>query len=145
MGVNAIKGAGALVIFGISWMDHIFSPLIWALMILAGLDIVLNVHKGLQHQMGKIGSAFASLGGLSLLKSGTLFSAQTLHYAVAVMVLVYLQIVVPQIVAFVGNLKFVTIAEKQAASTIIQGGASQLTAEAQKVEQMNMPSPASKQ
>lgn len=101
---SGVKGISAAAIFGISYINHIFSPLIWALMALIVVDILLNVHKEGQ-QLTKIGSAFATLGGTSLISVQHAFTLEAVHGLVAVMVLAYIQVVAPQIVSVIKKAK----------------------------------------
>lgn len=107
------KGASLAAIFGISYINHVFSPLIWGLLILIMADVLLNVHKEGQ-QFTKIGSAFATLGGTSILTAAHAFNLEALHGIVAVMVLAYIQIVAPQIVLFVSKAHFIAPGAKAA-------------------------------
>lgn len=106
-----IKGASVGVIFGISYINHIFSPLVWALLALIIVDILLNVHKEGQ-QLTKIGSAFATLGGTSLISFQHAFTLEAVHGLVAVMVLAYIQVVSPQIVRMISKAKNINAATK---------------------------------
>lgn len=133
---TGVKGAGTAVLFGLSYINHIFSPLIWALLALIIIDVLLNVHKEGQ-QLTKIGSAFATLGGTSLLTVQNAFSLEVVHGLVAVMVLAYIQVVVPQIVSLISKAKFISpvakadlIAALQAENEALKQKA---TAEANKV------------
>lgn len=107
LATSGVKGAGVLAIFGISYINHIFSPLIWGLLILIIIDVILNVHKEGQ-QLNKIGSAFATLSGTSLMSFEHALSPEAIHGIVAVMVLAYIQVVAPQIVNIVTNFKFIS-------------------------------------
>lgn len=108
---TGVKGVGILATFGISYINHIFSPLIWGLLALIIVDILLNVHKEGQ-QLQKIGSAFATLGGTSLLTVQHAFNLETVHALVAVMVLAYIQVVAPQIVAMIKKAKNISSSTK---------------------------------
>lgn len=116
---TGVKGASAVVIFGISYINHIFSPLIWALLVLIVIDVILNVHKEGQ-QLNKIGSAFATLGGTSLLSTAHAFNQEAIHGIVAVMVLAYIQVVSPQIVTVIGRFKSINHATKEAMIAALQ-------------------------
>jgi hypothetical protein len=116
---SSLKGASAFVLFGISYINHIFSPLIWALLVLIMIDVIFNVHKEGQ-QLTKIGSAFATLGGTSLISMQHAFNAEAIHGIVAVMVLAYIQVVAPQIVAFIGRLRSIQPATRMAMLEALQ-------------------------
>lgn len=116
---TSFKGLAAAVVFGFSYIDHIFSPLIWALLVLVILDILLNVHHE-DKQFTKIGSAFATLGGTELFSQSNLFSIDVIHGLVAVMVLAYLQVVVPQVIVFIQKLKGLSSTSKVEMIAILQ-------------------------
>lgn len=125
------KSLGTAAVLAISYVNHTFSPFFWVLLALAGLDILLNMHREGQ-QFQKIGSAVASIGGISVLE-GHLGNPDILRVSVAVLVLAYLQVVVPQLIAMVKNFHFassqkVNAAEKDLASKVIQSQASQIAA-----------------
>lgn len=128
-------GFGA-VIFGFSYINHIFSPLIWALLILIILDILLNVHKEGQ-QLQKIGSAFMTLGGADLFQNTHLFSISVIHGLVGVMVLAYLQVVVPRLINVVKKIKGISAASKNELLLALQAENEALKQQAQKQEQEN--------
>lgn len=133
---SGVKGASAAVIFGISYINHIFSPLIWALLVLIVIDVLLNVHKEGQ-QLTKIGSAFATLGGTSLITVQNTFSLEVVHGLVAVMVLAYIQVVIPQVVQLINKAKFIAPTAKMDIIAALQAENEALkqkaTAEANKV------------
>lgn len=107
MMAGGVKGIGALTIFGVSYLNHIFSPLIWGLLVLVVIDILLNAHKQ-GEQLNKIGTAFITLGGTSLISSFHTFNLETVHALVAIMVIAYIQIVSPQIVAIINKTKSIS-------------------------------------
>lgn len=125
------KAIGAAIVVGVGYIDQNLSPLFWALLVLAALDVVLNAHREGQ-QFQKIGSAFASLGGVTVLE-GHLGNPDIVKISVAVLVLAYLQVVVPQLIAMLKQIKFsaskkVNAAEQQLASQALQLQASQIAA-----------------
>lgn len=110
-----IKSLGAAATVFVSYVDHNLSPLFWALLILASVDVLLNVHKEGQ-QWQKLGSAFVSVGGTMGL-AGHMAQPDFLRVLVAVATLAYLQVVVPQITALIGKIKWTADA---ATNTAIQ-------------------------
>lgn len=94
--IKSILSLGALVT---AYMDGTFGPLIWALLILVGLDLVLNLRDEAK-QLSKIGSGAVTLGLPALLTNAqSIASPAILHAIVAVLVLAYLQVVYPQVMA----------------------------------------------
>ncbi len=100
----ALKTIGGLATLAVTYIDSTLTPLFWALLVLAAIDILLNVHKEGQ-QWNKLGSAFISLGG-TLGLAGHVSQPDFLRVMVAVATLAYLQVVVPQLVTLVGNIKW---------------------------------------
>ncbi|MCL6594262.1 MAG: hypothetical protein K6T31_09825, partial [Alicyclobacillus sp.] len=98
-----IKSLGALAVAVSAYINQTFSPLFWALLALAAVDILLNVHREGQ-QFQKLGSAFAAVGGTTVL-SQHIASPDILKIAVAVLTLAYLQVVVPQLVGLLGKIR----------------------------------------
>lgn len=98
-----LKGIGAAIVFYISWINHNFTPLFWVLIALITLDLILNAHKEGQ-QFAKIGSMAISLGVPGYI-AANVSNPNLGKYIVAIMCLVYLQIVVPSIVAWIGAIK----------------------------------------
>lgn len=125
----SIKTLFAALMLGVSYINHIFSPLIWGLSILIVIDILLNVHKEGQ-QFNKIGSAFATLGGSGLLQTSHFFSIEVIHGLVAVMFLAYVQVVVPQILKGIGKLKYLAPGTKAAAMAAMAAELEALKAQA---------------
>lgn len=100
---TAAKGLMAVAVFGVAYVNQNFTPLFWVLLALLALDVLLNVgHEG--QQFAKIGSAVASLGGVSLVESH-LGNPDLVKVCVAVLVLAYLQIVAPQLYKLVSNIR----------------------------------------
>jgi hypothetical protein len=96
MASGGIKGIGALLVFYVSWINQNLTPLFWVLLGLITLDLILNAHKEGQ-QFAKIGSMALSLGVPSYV--GSNFGNPELgKYLVAIMCLVYLQVVVPDLI-----------------------------------------------
>lgn len=104
MASGGMKGVSALVIAWITYIDNTFTPLFWVLLVLVALDMFLNVHKEGQ-QFLKIGSMAISLGAPSYI-AANLGDAHLGKYLVAIMCLVYLQIVVPEIINKINKLNF---------------------------------------
>lgn len=103
MFTGGIKGISAVVIAWLTYIDKTFTPLFWVLLALVALDMFLSAHKEGQ-QFQKIGSMAVSLGVPSYI-STNLSNPELGKYLVAIMCLVYLQVVVPQLVAKIGDLK----------------------------------------
>lgn len=97
-----IKGLGALAVGVAAYVNHTFGMLFWVLLSLAAVDLLLNVHDE-QKQLAKFGSAFASIGGITVLESH-LSNPEVMKIAVAVAVLAYIQVVTPQLVSLLGKL-----------------------------------------
>lgn len=93
----AIKGIFAVAALAVTYVDHTLSPLFWALLALAAIDVLLNVHDETK-QWTKLGSAFVTLGGTYGV-AGHFGQPDFIRILVAVAVLAYLQIVVPQLLA----------------------------------------------
>lgn len=98
-----MKGATAIFIGWLTYINHTFTPLFWVLLALVALDLMLNVHKEGQ-QFYKIGSMAISLGVPSYVASN-LDNPNLGKYLVALMCLVYLQIVVPSLIHRMESLK----------------------------------------
>lgn len=98
------KGLMTAIVLGVGYVDANFTPLFWVLLALMAIDVLLNVsHEG--QQLNKIGSAVASLGGVALVESH-LGNPDILKVSIAVLVLAYLQVVAPQVIALVKKIKF---------------------------------------
>lgn len=101
-----IKGLGSIAVVVAGYVNHNLSPLFWTLLVLAALDIVLNIHH-LEKQFAKLGSAFAALGlpvFLSSNDSGLLaLDPAVLKVVVAVLTIGYLQVVVPQLLSVLSS------------------------------------------
>jgi hypothetical protein len=130
---SGVKGISAAAIFGISYINHIFSPLIWALLALIVVDILLNVHKEGQ-QLTKIGSAFATLGGTSLISVQHAFTLEAVHGLVAVMVLAYIQVVAPQFVSVINKAKNIAPSAKVDMIAVLQAENEALKQQAEKAQ-----------
>lgn len=129
--MKVLKALGAAAVVFATYLNHTFSPLFWVLLVLVALDIVMNAHQEGQ-QFQKIGSAFASLGGVTVLQ-GHLGNPDIVRISVAVLVLAYLQVVVPQLLTLAKKLHFspaakVNAVEQQLASKMIQDQAQQIAA-----------------
>lgn len=103
MASGGVKGISALLVAWFTYIDKTFTPLFWVLLVLVALDMFLNVHKEGQ-QFVKIGSMAISLGVPSYV-GANLNNPDLGKYLVAIMCLVYLQIVVPQFVQKLSSLK----------------------------------------
>lgn len=102
MATGGIKGISAALIAWLSYVDKTLTPLFWVLLALVAIDMFMNVHKEGQ-QFQKIGSMALTLGVPSYIGSN-LSNPELGKYLVAMMSIVYLQIVVPQLVAKVSKL-----------------------------------------
>lgn len=100
---GGVKGISALLVAWFAYIDKTFTPLFWVLLALVALDMFLNVHKEGQ-QFVKIGSMAISLGVPSYV-GANLDNPDLGKYLVAIMCLVYLQIIVPQLVQKINALK----------------------------------------
>lgn len=100
---GGVKGISAAAIAWLTYINHTFTPLFWVLIALIALDLFLNAHKEGQ-QFNKIGSMAISLGVPSYIASN-LDNPNMGKYLVALMCLVYLQIVVPELLNRVKSLK----------------------------------------
>ena len=95
----AIKGIFAAAALVVTYVDHTLSPLFWALLALAAIDVLLNVHDE-SKQLTKLGSAFVTMfGTYSATLAGHYGQPDFVRILVAIAVLAYLQIVVPQLLA----------------------------------------------
>lgn len=103
MASGGIKGISALLVAWFTYIDKTFTPLFWVLLALVALDMFLNVHKEGQ-QFIKIGSMAISLGVPSYV-GANLSNPDLGKYLVAIMCLVYLQLVVPVLVQKISALK----------------------------------------
>ena len=124
-----IKSAAGMVAVAVAYIDQTLTPLFWALLILAAIDVLLNAHKEGQ-QFPKIGSAFVTLAG-TLGLSGHLAQPDFLRVLVAVATLAYLQVVVPQLLTLIGNIRWSKNATTNA--TISAAEATALRAEVAKL------------
>lgn len=105
-----IKGIGALVVIGATWLTSNLSPLIWVLLGLVVLDLLLHLHKGLQQQFTKLWAAIAAMGLPTYLATNSAkvmaFSPDVLKVVVAALVLSYLRIVMPDVLALISRIKW---------------------------------------
>lgn len=93
---GGVKGLGALFVVWLTYIDKTFTPLFWVLLALIFVDLVLNVHKGEGTQFTKLGSALVSMGIPQYLgNNGGM--PHLAKYLVAMMVIAYIQIVIPQL------------------------------------------------
>lgn len=102
MASGGIKGISAVVIAWLTYIDNTLTPLFWVLLALIALDLFLNAHKEGQ-QFYKIGSMAITLGVPSYIASNV-DNPNLGKYLVALMCLVYLQIVVPELLKRVKSL-----------------------------------------
>lgn len=100
---GGIKGLGSVLILAVTYIDKTFTPLFWALVILAFIDLVLNGHKEGQ-QFQKIAAAFLSLGAPSFI-AANMANPELGKYIVGILCIVYLQLVVPQVLTKLSKLK----------------------------------------
>lgn len=101
---TGVKGFSTVIVAWLTYLNNTFTPLFWVLLALVALDMFLNVHREGQ-QFYKIGSMAITLGVPSYV-TANLGNPSLGKYLVAIMCLVYLQIVVPQLLAKVGSWKF---------------------------------------
>lgn len=136
MASGGMKGIGALIVFYVSWINQNLTPLFWVLLGLITLDLILNAHKEGQ-QFAKIGSMALSLGVPSYV--GSNFGNPELgKYLIAIMCLVYLQVVVPDLMKRIQAWKPKTAqatAEQQALIELVKKVEAMEAAAAQKVVQ----------
>lgn len=137
MMTGGVKGIGALLVVWLTYIDKTFSPLFWVLLALVFLDLILNIcDEGKQFQ--KLGSAFVAMGIPTFIANNLGQNADMGKYLVAMMCLVYLQHVVPQLYALVAKLKFssdpkTNALDQQKVDQLLQLLADKATTEAQKV------------
>lgn len=99
-----LKGIGFVIVGWFTWINQTFTPLFWVLVALITLDLLLSAHKEGQ-QFAKIGSMAVSLGVPGYIASN-LANPELGKYLVAIMCLVYLQIVVPLVVSKIQSISF---------------------------------------
>jgi hypothetical protein len=100
---GGLKGISGAVIVFLTYINNTFTPLFWVLLVLVALDLLLNAHKEGQ-QFIKIGSMALTLGAPGYV-AANLSNPNLGKYLVAIMCIVYLQLVVPQIVAKLASMK----------------------------------------
>lgn len=140
MASGGIKGIGALLVFYVSWINQNLTPLFWVLLGLITLDLILNAHKEGQ-QFAKIGSMALSLGVPSYVGSN-LSNPELGKYLVAIMCLVYLQVVVPDLIKKIQAWKPKSpqaTAEQQALIDLVKKVEAMEAASAQKVVSESAP------
>lgn len=128
-----IKSIAGVFAVAVAYVDQTLTPLFWALIVLVTIDVLLNAHKEGQ-QFTKIGSAFATLAG-TLGLSGHIAQPDFLRVLVAVATLAYVQVVVPQLLVFLGKIKWSKNAAANTAisaeeAAVIQGVVAKLQAQA---------------
>jgi hypothetical protein len=101
---GGLKSISAILVCWLTYIDRTFTPLFWVLLALVALDMFLNVHKEGQ-QFIKIGSMAVTLGAPSYV-AANLSNPNLGKYLVAIMCLVYLQLVVPQLITKISSLNF---------------------------------------
>jgi len=102
--MRMVKGIASAAAVGIGYIDTHYTPLFWVLLALAALDLILNAGKE-QHQFTKLGSAFAALG-LPTLLANNVGNPELPRIMVTLMVIVYIQVVFPQLAKLMMKLKF---------------------------------------
>jgi hypothetical protein len=112
---GAAKGIGGALIVWLTYINTTFSPLFWVLLALVFIDLVLNIHKE-GKQFEKLGSAAVAMGVPSFIGQN-IGNPHFIKYLVAMMCLVYLQHVVPQLVALISRL---TISKDKATNEVSQ-------------------------
>jgi hypothetical protein len=100
---GATKSIGGFFIVWLTYINDTFSPLFWVLLALVFVDLVLNIHKE-GKQFEKLGSAAVAMGIPSFIGEN-IGNPHFIKYLVAMMCLVYVQHVVPQLVALISKLK----------------------------------------
>lgn len=136
---TAVKGVGVILAF-LGYVNNMFGPLVFGLLILVALDILFHFHKGPTVQMQKLVSGFMSIlgvSGMQLLNAnhGEILSASFLHYAVAVLFASYLSVVGPEVIQWTGKLKWLAKGTKSALTAAEQAELTALRAQAQKQQQ----------
>lgn len=101
---GGLKGIGGLFVLWLTYIDKTFSPLFWVLLALVALDLFLNAHKE-GKQWEKIGSMAVSLGLPSYVTSNA-GNPEIGKYIVAMLCLVYLQLVVPALMEKAAAFRF---------------------------------------
>jgi hypothetical protein len=104
--MRMVKGIASAAAVAIGYIDTHYTPLFWALLALAALDLILNAGKE-QKQFAKLGSAFVALGMPTLLATN-MGNPELPRIIVALMVLVYIQVVFPQVATLISKIKFST-------------------------------------
>lgn len=104
MAGGGVKGIGAIIVAWMTYLNNTFTPLFWVLLALVAVDLFLSAHKEGQ-QFAKIGSMAVSLG-VPGYAAANLANPELGKYLVAIMCIVYLQIVVPQILSKMQLLQF---------------------------------------
>lgn len=99
-----LKGIGFVIVGWFTWINQTFTPLFWVLVALITLDLLLSAHKEGQ-QFAKIGSMAVSLGVPGYI-AANLANPELGKYLVAIMCLVYLQIVVPLVITKIQSIQF---------------------------------------
>lgn len=103
MASGGLKGISAILLGWVTWVDNTLTPLFWVLLILVTLDLLLNVHKEGQ-QFQKLGSMAITLGVPGYV-AANVNNPELGKYLVAIMCLVYLQLVVPALLGAISKLK----------------------------------------
>ena len=119
------RGVAVVLAGWFAYINTNFTPLFWVLLALIAVDLVLNVHKE-EKQLSKIGSAFMSAGFPYLITQSTHLEL-AIRAAVLMGVVVYIQIVFPQLFAVIAKWK-----PKTAQGKYTQAEVEALLAEAQK-------------
>lgn len=137
----AVKGFAAFAAVIVAYVDTNLGPLFWALLVLAALDILLNVHDE-SKQWNKLGSAFVTLGGTYGV--GAHFGQPDfVRILVAVAVLAYIQIVVPQVFTLLTKLKLGGPLAAQSEIAALKAEVNQLKTQAVEQAGGTAPAPAS--
>jgi hypothetical protein len=100
---GGLKGISGAIVFWLTYINNTFTPLIWILLALVALDLFLNAHKEGQ-QFSKIGSMAVALGAPGYI-AANLANPNLGKYVVAMMCIVYLQIVVPLVIEKLSTMK----------------------------------------
>lgn len=99
-----LKGISTVLIGWLTYVNNTLTPLFWVLLCLVALDLFLSAHKEGQ-QFAKIGSMAITLGVPSYI-AANLANPNLGKYMVAIMCIVYLQLVVPELLTRIQSWTF---------------------------------------
>ncbi len=126
---TAVRGALAIIGFGIGWIDHNLTPLFWALIIMIALDLLLNTHDEAVMVQKLIKSVMAALIPvvLDLLGKHTVDPYIYLQAGISVALAVELSSVAPLLMARINQM--IPAKTRQAADVIMESELKKLQAE----------------